>query len=113
MYHEDRPWGCFDTFAHNEQCTVKVITVAPRARLSLQYHHTRDERWRVLSGSGVVWLGDERIDCVAGDDFFVPRETPHRLEAGAETLTVLEVSYGMFDEEDIIRLADDHGRVTH
>ena len=37
----ERPWGHFDQFATNEPVTVKIITVEPGHRLSLQRHHLR------------------------------------------------------------------------
>lgn len=46
----ERPWGRFDQFATNEQVTVKIITVEPGQRLSLQRHHRRSELWTILDG---------------------------------------------------------------
>ena len=61
-YSEERPWGKFEQFCHNEEVTVKIITVNPNSRLSLQYHNNRDEFWRVLKGKGQFVLGEETID---------------------------------------------------
>ncbi len=43
-----RPWGDFQQFVSNETVTVKIITVEPGHRLSLQRHELRGEMWQVL-----------------------------------------------------------------
>lgn len=111
IYKELRPWGSFDRLVHNKSCTVKIITVAPNARLSLQFHRFRDEWWRILEGEGVVEIGRERSNADRGCEFRIPRGINHRISAGSCGMTVLEISFGDFDENDITRVEDDHGRV--
>jgi hypothetical protein len=41
----ERPWGDFQQFVSNERVTVKIITVQPGYRLSLQTH---DHRFRCI-----------------------------------------------------------------
>src|SRR4051794_41893030 len=48
VFVSERPWGQFEQFVSNEMCTVKIITVQPGHRLSLQTHGQRDEMWQVL-----------------------------------------------------------------
>ena len=50
VIEDTRPWGRFEQFTHNEVSTVKLITVAPGQRLSLQVHEHRDELWVVTRG---------------------------------------------------------------
>ncbi len=107
---EARPWGEFVEFARNTPCTVKILAVKAGESLSLQYHHGRDEMWHVLSGAGTLQIGDERIDAVPGSDHFIPRETKHRITAGASDLAILEISTGTFDDADIVRVEDRYGR---
>lgn len=109
-YREQRPWGEFVEFTRNTSSTVKIITVKPGEALSLQKHATRDEFWRVLSGKGEITVGGERTSASAGAEFFIPRGTLHRIEASAETLSVLEISFGTFEDDDIVRLEDRYGR---
>lgn len=106
-----KPWGHFEQFTHNELSTVKLITVESNAKLSLQYHHKRDEFWRIVSGQGTVRIGDDVHHASVGDEFFIERGTLHRIMTEDVTLQVLEISYGMFDEEDIVRVEDSYGRV--
>ena len=106
---EKRPWGEFVVIGRWPPITVKVLKVRPHSRLSLQKHMHRDEEWLCLSGSGVAQLGEERHRLEAGSKVFVPRNRLHRLssDSGVE---ILEVGYGDFKEEDIVRVEDDYGR---
>lgn len=107
----ERPWGRFEQLAHNRPVTVKVITVAPNARLSLQYHHHRAEMWQILDGPLQVRVGDEEWHAAPGDLVWIPAGAVHRVgNTGTEPGRVLEIAYGDFDEEDIVRLEDDYGR---
>jgi mannose-6-phosphate isomerase-like protein (cupin superfamily) len=109
-HHEDRPWGSFERFTCNELSTVKIIAVEPGATLSLQRHARRAEFWRILSGAGEVTLDSIVREAKAGDEFEVPVGTVHRVSAGPEGLTLLEIALGTFDEDDITRLDDKYGR---
>jgi len=108
---EERPWGNFERFTLNEKATVKIITVNSNEEFSLQSHKHRGEFWRILSGSGVVTLDDMKQAVHAGENFFSPVGHEHRMEAGPDGLTFLEIAFGDFDEADIKRLEDRHGRV--
>jgi mannose-6-phosphate isomerase len=111
LEHVERPWGLFETFAKNEPCTVKVITVEPGRQLSLQYHHERDEYWRILDAGLEVTVGEETVRAEPGDEFFIPRGDLHRLACrGDAPARLLEVAFGRFDEDDIVRVEDDYGR---
>jgi len=109
-YSEERPWGKFEQFCHNEQVTVKIITVKPNSKLSLQYHHKRDEFWRVIGGSGQIIIGEEIIDVQKGDEHFIPKETKHRIMTNENSMEIMEISFGEFDKNDIVRLEDDYNR---
>ncbi|MBA3491803.1 MAG: phosphomannose isomerase type II C-terminal cupin domain [Rubrobacteraceae bacterium] len=108
----DKPWGRFEQYTHNLPCTVKIITVAPGGTLSRQYHHHRDELWVVLDKGAQIQLGEEVLKPEAGEKVFIPRGTVHRLSTpGEKEVRILEISFGEFDEEDIVRLDDVYGRV--
>jgi mannose-1-phosphate guanylyltransferase/mannose-1-phosphate guanylyltransferase/mannose-6-phosphate isomerase len=110
-YKKDvRPWGNFEQFTANEPSTVKIITVQKGEALSLQIHQHRDEFWRILSGTGTVTIGDSLQPVSPGDHVYFPRTTQHRAEAGAEDLVFLEIAFGDFDENDIVRLEDKYYR---
>ena len=107
-----KPWGRFEQYTHNLACTVKIITVAPGGRLSRQYHKNRDELWVVLDEGACVELGEEVLYPEPEEKLFIPRETIHRLSSvGEGEVRILEISFGEFDEDDIVRLEDIYGRV--
>jgi len=107
----EKPWGKFEQYTHNLPCTVKIITVAPGGKLSRQYHHKRDELWVVLDPGAVVELDGEVLHPEVEDKLFIPRETVHRLSSvGEREVRILEISFGEFDEDDIVRLEDVYGR---
>ena len=107
---DERPWGLYERFTRNEASTVKIITVNAGQAFSLQTHARREEFWHIISGSGVVTIGEETSDAKPGDHFFVPKNTHHRLEAKDVACVFLEIAYGDFDEHDIIRIEDKYGR---
>lgn len=112
-YQESRPWGNFVEFVKNQPCTVKILTVKKGEAFSLQYHEFRDESWRILSGDGLITIGEETKEIVIGEDYFIPRKSLHRIESIGEDVVLLEIAYGSFDEKDIIRIEDNYNRVNH
>lgn len=110
-YRERRPWGEFIKFVENSPCTVKIITVNHGEGFSLQYHKSRDEFWHILDGNGTATIGPERIDIAKGEDYFIPSGTLHRIEAVDKDVVLLEISFGAFDEDDIVRVEDKYDRV--
>lgn len=109
-YCEKKPWGSFEQFCKNKFCTVKVINVNPNEQLSLQYHNNRDEFWRVIKGKAQIVIGEEIIDAKEDDEFRIPRKTQHRIIAKDDPVRILEISFGDFDEEDIVRIEDKYNR---
>jgi len=110
-YSENRPWGKFEQFCKNEKATVKIISVNPNSKLSLQYHNNRDEFWKVVSGEAKITIGEKVTDAKKGDEFFIPKLSSHRIETLDFSAEIMEVSFGDFDEDDIVRLEDSYGRI--
>ncbi len=108
---DDRPWGNFERFTLNESTTVKIITVNPDEAFSLQHHEHRTEFWKIISGSGIAIVDTKTQKVKPGDMLTIPPQTNHRMTAGPEGVQFLEISFGNFDENDIIRLEDNYGRV--
>lgn len=106
-----KPWGQFDQFSLNELNTVKILFVNKGSSLSLQYHNNRSEFWRVISGHPLVTIDIEKKIANPGDEFIINKLQPHRLEAPNDDVQVLEIAYGEFDENDIIRIEDKYGRI--
>lgn len=107
----ERPWGSFKQFAHNQSCTVSLMTVLPGQRLSLQSHAQRAELWVVLDDGAVVQVGDDQRVCQAGEEIWIKRNQKHRLgSCKNKPVRVLEVAFGDWRQEDIKRYADDYRR---
>ena len=112
IYSENRPWGKFEKFHENKPCTVKLIYVNANSRLSLQYHKKRSEFWKVIKGTAMVEINEKTITLQEGETITIPRQTKHRVLALGNDCIILEIAYGKFDENDIVRLEDDYHRVT-
>ena len=109
-----RPWGEFYGWDKGEGWYLKTLYVSPGKRLSLQYHRHRAEYWLLVEGDAAATFGPRsgtltKISLKKGVLFHVPKGYVHRLES-KKGGKVVEVAEGTFDESDIVRLEDDHGR---
>ncbi len=110
-YIEKRPWGKFEQFTHNEKTTVKIITLNPKQKLSLQYHKKRSEFWRFLDNPAKVTIGKKTIKVKKDSELIIQKGALHRVEALNKPVKFLEIAYGNFNENDIVRIKDKYGRV--
>ena len=137
----ERPWGGFfvideaqapafieryfpgltsDDLIGGRKVSPKILVVAPGKRLSWQYHHRREEVWRVVDGPVAVAHGpsDEQPDpntYQTGDTVVLAKGERHRLIGLDAPGIVAEIWQHTdpnhpSDEEDIVRLQDDFGR---
>lgn len=110
-----RPWGSFKNHHSMPGVHLKTLHVAPGGKLSLQRHKQRSETWILVSGSATATIGPNegslrRVELKINEPFYVPAGTIHRLES-SDGGTLVEISYGQFDEDDIERLDDIYGRL--
>ena len=110
LFQEERPWGNFRQFTHNDLSTVKILFIKKGEAFSLQYHNKRKEFWRVLSGTPKITVGEVVVKAKKGDEFEILPKINHRIHSIYSNTEVLEISFGEFDEQDIIRLEDKYGR---
>lgn len=108
---DKRPWG-EELWLMNDQAPsmVKIITVFPGECSSLQYHTNRDESWHIVSGNGKAIVNEDEIILTAGANCFVERGIKHRLIGGTENLVLVELAFGDFNENDVVRLEDKYNR---
>lgn len=107
----ERPWGNFQQFACNRRVSVKIITVEPGHRLSLQRHARRGEFWQVLDVPIEVTVGERTWSAEPGEAVWVPVGWVHRMANKSDRPgRLLEIAFGEFDEADIVRLEDDYDR---
>ena len=107
---DHRPWGGFHRLSHNEHCSVKIIWVEPGKRLSLQTHKLRSEMWIVIEGEMEVEVDGNRMTLTKDEHVFIPCGAKHRAIGLDAPCRWVEIAFGHFDEDDIVRLEDDHGR---
>ena len=98
----------------------KILLIAPKTRLSLQYHLRRSEHWRVLDGPVKVFTGTSNDDLLetprhACDVVRIAISEWHRIVGTNNWARVAEiwqhaVATHPSDEEDIVRVQDDFGR---
>lgn len=107
---EIRPWGEEEIFTLNEITSVKILTINPGERCSLQYHAKRKEFWKIIEGEAILQIGEDKIDSMVGDEYEIEAGVKHRIIGKTKPAKILEISFGEFDENDIVRLEDDYGR---
>ena len=105
-----KPWGKFEQFILNEISTVKILTIKPKQQFSLQSHKNRKEFWIFLDNPAKVTIGNKTLKTKKGDEMIIPKKTKHRIQAYNKPVRVLEISFGKFDEKDIVRTEDVYGR---
>lgn len=138
---QTRPWGGFfvldesqaqlfadlyfaglpvDSLRIAGQLSPKVLLVAPRQRLSWQYHHRRAEIWQVVQGPVGVATSDTDAGSdvrryEAGERLVIRQGERHRL-VGLESWGIVAEVWqhtdpaSPSDENDIVRVQDDFGR---
>ena len=111
VFQIERPWGNFRQFTLNNTSTVKILTLKSNEALSLQSHKKRLEFWHVITGSGIVEIGEVKKNTTVGDEHEIPVGEKHRLSSGKDGIQVLEIATGEFDEKDIIHYEDKYGRL--
>ena len=110
--YTERPWGHYIKFFEEEGVWVKRVEVKPGARLSLQKHNHRSEKWNIVTGQGLVIIDGKEFKVGPGAVVDVPLGAVHRIgNVGQAGLVFIEVACGdKLSEEDIVRFQDDYKR---
>ena len=136
-----RPWGGFLVIKENQaqdfankffdgidvetlkiggKLSPKILIVKPNSKLSWQYHHRREEIWKVFKGKVGVSRSHNNnqgpiIKLDEGNQIKLEKGERHRL-IGLEDYSVLAEIWqhtdpnNPSDENDIVRLSDEYGR---
>ncbi len=112
--YSQRPWGHFHKIFEETGVWVKSVEVNPGARLSLQRHAYRSEKWIIVKGQGLAIVDEKEIPVGPGCVVDVPWGAIHRIGNTDQTpLMFIEVATGHYlAEDDIVRLQDDYARDT-
>ena len=108
-----RPWGFYRTLFLNDSFQLKIISINPKAQLSLQSHDYREEHWTSVEGDGIAQIEEAIVNVSRGSSIFIPKGSKHRLTNtdGNNPLLFVEVQIGSyFGEDDIHRYEDIYGR---
>lgn len=108
---EEKPWGRFIQYVLNEMVTVKILEVKAGEQTSLQSHRHRSELWVVLDEGACVEIEGQIIRPKPMELVFIPQGSKHRLIGEDKDYRILEISFGYFDEDDIVRYEDKYGRI--
>jgi mannose-1-phosphate guanylyltransferase len=136
----ERPWGHYGLYADNEPCTTKILFIKSGAMLSLQYHFLRSQFYMLLDDDFTIEYSTKPVpDELAfepnedlriagfqkflednlvtekgykGDMFGFQQKIIHRTQYNGKLPFgyVLDVAFGVNDEEDIVRIKDLYGR---
>ncbi len=137
----NRPWGGFFVIAEEQAqqfanqyfdglevatlkrggaLSPKILVVAPKQRLSWQYHNRRAEIWNVIQGKvGVKRSNDDtegELELLnVGDTITLQQGERHRLIGLDDYAVIAEIwqhtnANSPSDEDDIVRVQDDFGR---
>jgi mannose-6-phosphate isomerase-like protein (cupin superfamily) len=93
------------------QCSLAEEMLPPGCAVTPHHHREMEEIYYIVSGSGLMTVGDETREVEAGDAVYVPRGHRHTLEnTGNQPITLLVACGPAFFYED--EISDAHeGRV--
>lgn len=137
----NRPWGGFfvikesqatsfineyftemnpESLIKGKKVSPKILLVAPKKRLSWQYHHRRSEVWKVISNEVGIIRSESNEEGILeilqeGDRIILKKGERHRLVGLSEWSKIAEIwqhtdNKNPSDEDDIVRLQDDYKR---
>ena len=110
-----KPWGWFENHHSSSGVHLKTLHLNAEGVLSLQRHKHRGETWILVSGEAEAVAGPNphELETTAlenGRPFYVPMGCWHRLQS-KKGAVIVEISDGVFDENDIVRIDDSYGRI--
>ena len=111
MRRVDKPWGYELIWAETPKYVGKILHIQAGARLSRQYHNTKEETFLVQEGEMDLEVGQgpelRTLRMRKNDAFHCVPKTVHRMIAVTD-VDVVEVSTPELD--DVVRLEDAYGR---
>lgn len=141
-YVVNRPWGHYGLYSDNELCTSKILYIKRNEMLSMQYHFKRSQFYLLLDDDFVIEYSNnpvpleiinnpkepERFEQL--EDFLLNNLTItvgyendmfgfHKLVVHRASYQgkrkygrILDLAFGINDEEDIVRIKDAYNRVS-
>ena len=108
-----RPWGYYKIISQGKNYKSKQVVVYPNAQISVQYHNKRAEHWIIVQGEALVTIAEKEQILSVNQSIYIPKTVIHTIKnIGKEDLIFIEVQTGDYlEEDDIVRLKDNYGRV--
>lgn len=106
----EKPRGRFVQYVLNQPVPVKILEIRSGERVSYQYHRHRSELWVPLDEGSCIHIEDEVLHPDPMEPVFIPQGVKHQLIGESQSDRILEIAFGHFDEEDVVRLDDKYGR---
>ena len=86
---------------HSDNMSVAHVTIKTFA-FSHQ-HRKMEEVYYILSGNGLLYIGEEKFKVLPGDTITIPKNTYHHLENVAfRPLELLVITHPRYDTSDVI-----------
>ncbi|MEJ7710328.1 MAG: cupin domain-containing protein [Pyrinomonadaceae bacterium] len=83
------------------RCSLAEETLPPGAAVYLHKHQYTEEIYYILSGSGLMTIGDEQRTVGPGDAIYIPAQSFHSIKnVGLEPMTILLVCGPAYSPED-------------
>lgn len=110
----DKPWGYEKILELGNRVVMKEMRITKGKRMSLQKHLYKEEIVVVIVGYLIVWFSEKQDDFKIlgqGESIHIKPGMVHRFGASDQgDVIILEASTP--ELLDVVRLADDFGRVT-
>ena len=91
------------TIAPITQCSLAEEILPPGKTVTPHQHEVLEEIYYIVSGSGVMTVGEEAREVSAGDAIYIPKNNIHKLtNTGEEDMRILLVCGPAFYFEDHI-----------
>lgn len=107
--YEERRWGTIKTIDAADEDGVQSVTnrVKVMANKGTSYHrHLRhDENIVIISGRGMLKIGDKYHELVPGEAFYIKMGTYHGIKAISTDLKYIETLIGDLNEDDVERVS--------
>jgi mannose-1-phosphate guanylyltransferase/mannose-6-phosphate isomerase len=109
-----KPWGWFKVLYESSRVKVKLISIDPGGRLSLQRHMNRAEYWFPISGEVEVVVDNSKFIIGPTESTFIEKGQIHRVSNYQESsVEFIEVQLGDYlGEDDIVRYEDIYSRTS-
>ena len=86
---------------HSDNMSIAHVTIKDKALSHM--HRKMEEVYFILSGNGLLYIGEERFKMLVGDTISIPQNTYHHLEnLTFKPLELLVITHPRYNISDVI-----------